>query len=393
MPARLLRIALLIETSREYGRGLLRGVMQFEREHGPWSTHFEPRGLFDPPPAWLSRWKGDGILARIATTEMADAVRATRVPTIDLRLSPFSAPLPGVGIDNSLIVDLAFQHLWGQGFRSLAFFGRPRGADFWSDFRADRLARLARETGAECSVFQPPAPRPAAATWEFNQARVTSWLAALPRPLGVMAYNDEHALQVLDAARHGGLRVPDDVGVVGVDNDELFCNLANPPLSSVHLGIERVGYRAAAELRRRILGKKKAAPKKVLLAPLGVIARQSTNILADCDDELSGLIRALRASACDGVKVQELLRACRHSTSTLQRRFKALLGRSPKEEISRLRLDRARQLLVDTDLPIGEIASRCGFSELKHLSTIFRKSVGVSPIQYRQQNRVGRDAE
>src|SRR5262249_29800449 len=160
----------------------------------------------------------------------------------------------------------------------------------------------------------------------------------------------------------GGLRVPDEVAVIGVDNDEFLCHLSSPPLSSVNTGAERVGYEAAALLDRLMAGgRPPTAP--ILLPPVGVVVRSSTDVVASEDRELAELIRFVRDNACGGLRVEEALRRSSLSPSTMQRRFKALLGRTPKQEILRVQLERAKQLLAETDLTVAEVAAKCGFGE------------------------------
>lgn len=293
----------------------------------------------------------------------------------------------GVGINNQTMVDLAFTHLWQQGYRHFAFCGLPRGLNRWSDFREDAMVRAATEAGGTISVFQHDTSHLQEAQWEQDQEQIAAWLKTLPQPTGLLANTDDRALDVLDAARRAELRVPDDLGVIGIDNDELLCNLANPPLTSVHCGVERVGYRAAAELSRQMAGKR---PRKnrIDLEPLCVVERESTNILVFQDPELGRLIRELRANACDGLRVDALLKQSTLSESTIQRRFKQFVGRSMKEEITRIRMERACELLSHSDLPISEISQRCGFNEPKQLSTVFHKKKGMTPLDYRRQNRV-----
>jgi len=387
MPGQGPRVALLIETSREYGRGLLRGVMQYAREHGPWSIYFEPRGLYDAPPSWLSSWGGDGIIARVATAELQQAVTAARVPVIDVRIGGFGDQFPGVGVDNRAMVNLAFDHLWQQGYRQFAFCGLPQGLNRWSDFRAEAMAQAAAKAGGSFSLFESKSVDTENPRWDQDQEQIATWLKTLPLPTGLLANTDDRALQVLEAARRAELRVPDDLGVIGIDNDELLCNLANPPLTSVHCGVERVGYRAAAELGRLISGKSRRKDR-IDLQPLCVVERESTNILVFQDHELGRLIRELRASACDGLRVDALLKKSSLSESTIQRRFKQFVGRSMKEEITRIRMERACELLAHSDLPISEISGRCGFNEPKQLSTVFHKKMGMTPLDYRRQNRV-----
>jgi LacI family transcriptional regulator len=379
-------VALLVETSREYGRGLLRGIIRYEREHGPWSIYFQPRGLGEPPPEWLADWDGDGILVRADTRKLADAVVASGIPAVDLRVSLPGLKLPSVGIDNRAMVDLVFDHLRDRGFRHFGFCGLPRGLNIWADFRGECFARRAHEAGCDCHIFDAPRRGRSTGIWEVEQEAIAAWLTSLPQPVGVMASHDDRGLQVLDACRRAGLRVPDEVAVVGVDNDEFLCNLARPPLTSVDVGVERAGYEAAA-LLDRLMARKRVPEQKLFFPPIGVVVRESTDVMAISDRELAELVRYIREHACEGIRVHDVLKRSSLSPSTLLRRFKAVLGRSPKEEILRIQLDQARRLLASTDLPVSAVASRCGFGELKRLSTLFRSKVGMTPGMFRRQAR------
>jgi LacI family transcriptional regulator len=374
-------VALLIETSRAYGRGLLQGVIGYLREHGPWSVYFQPHGLEAPPPRWLRNWHGDGILARIDDRRMAHAIRQTGLPAVDLRFSVRSAGLPGVGIDNRAVVDLAFQHLADCGFRNFGFCGLPRGQNIWMDLRRDLFVQNARASGASCRIFDPPARR-SAATWEQEQEQISAWIRHLPKPVGVMTCNDDRGLQVLDACRRIEVFVPDEVAVIGVDNDEIVCNLCNPPLSSIDINTYNVGYQSAALLGRLIAGES-PSEERVLLTPRGVVRRESTDVLATEDRELAEAIRLIREHACSGLRLKDFARMTTLSRRGLERRMQKLLGRSPKEEITRVQLERARRLLAETDLPTVVIAEKCGFSQPNYFSRVFHSKVGISPGLYR----------
>ncbi len=376
-------VALLIETSREYGRGLLRGVIRYLREHGPWSLYFRPKGLGEPPPVWLETWHGDGILVRADNRPLAEAVVRSRLPAVELRWSFPDLDLPAVGIDNRAVVALAVDHLRERGFRDFGFCGLPARQNIVVDFRQTCFAEQVRAIGGTAHVFPARRGRQSGA-WEREQEEIVRWLAGLPKPVGVMAGNDDRGLQVLDACRRAGLQVPDEVAVIGVDNDEFLCNLSSPPLTSVDVGVERAGYEAAALLDQLMAGKKPPG-RKIFLEPLGVVVRQSTDVLAVPDPELAAVVRFIRAHACEGIRVDDALSEVACSRSTIQRRFRAVVGRSPKAEIMRVQLEQARRLLAQTDLPIAEVARRCGFAELKRLSSVFRAKVGVSPAAYRRQ--------
>src|SRR6187402_1465661 len=184
-------IALLIETSREYARGLLRGVARYHHEHGPWSIYLVPHGLDEPPPAWLKHWKGDGILCRINSRRMADAVSATGIPAVDVRGALEDSPVPFVGLDNRPISKVGYEHLQQCGLKNFAFCGRPRGENPPQDFRCDYFVELVELGGQECAVFPGPGVRARKFSWEQEQEEIAGWLKKLRKPVGVLASNDD----------------------------------------------------------------------------------------------------------------------------------------------------------------------------------------------------------
>jgi LacI family transcriptional regulator len=382
------QVAILIETSRAYGRGLLEGVARYVREHGPWSIYFRPHGLGDPPPAWLRSWRGHGILARIDDRRLARAARATGVPVIDLRGRLPDLGLPRVGIDNHTLARLAFDHLRERGLRHFAFCGLRRGEHRHMDWRRDDFVKLVQAAAMTCAVYEPPGRRPL--SWEQEQQAMASWLAAVPKPVGVMACNDDWGQQVLDACLRGNMPVPDAVAVISVENDPIVCSLATPPLTSIDVNPQRVGYEAAALLERLMAGQ--PAPADGIYLDLGrVVTRQSTDVLAIDDAELARAVRFIRTHACDGINVEDVLAATCLSRSVLERRFKQMLGRTPKAEILTVQIERARQLLAETDLALDAVARQAGFRGEKYFGDIFHRKVGVRAGAYRRQVRLRGD--
>ena len=258
--ARLPHVALLIESSREYGRGLLRGVARYHQEHGPWSIYFEPHGLNERPPSWLKHWHGDGILARIDNRRTADLIIATGLPAVDVRGSLDGLPIPFVGIDNRAIAELGFAHLQHCGVQNFAFCGTPRGENPNQDWRCDIFVACVKSMGKECPVCLGASRRRTTVSWEVEQQYIARWLKSLPKPVGVMTCHDDRGHQTLDACRRAGLRVPDDVAVIGVDNDSSLCNLCTPPLSSIDVNPSRVGFEAAALLMKLMRGAAAQSP-------------------------------------------------------------------------------------------------------------------------------------
>lgn len=380
--AKLPHVALLIESSRQFGRGLLHGVAHFVREKGPWSVYFRPMALDQAPPPWLKHWRGDGILARIDSRKTADAVLETGLPVVDLRRALPELDLPHVGVANEAIVKLALEHLTDRGFRRFGFCGTT-----WEpiqELRCDCFRRLAQQDGCPCGVFLARPGRRRVAAWEEQQERITGWLGSLPKPVGIMAGNDECGLQVLDGCQRAGLLVPDEVAVVSVDSDECLCRLANPPMSSVDVNPMQIGYQAAALLDRMMAGEPPPVGP-IEVEPRGVVTRQSTDVLAVEDRQVARALRFIREHAWQGIRVQQVVRHLDLSPSTLERRFKKLLGRTPKAEIVRVQFEKAKELLARTDLPIATVGQRSGFSSPKYFSEMFSRRMGMPPQDYRQQ--------
>jgi LacI family transcriptional regulator len=385
--AKIPHVALLIETSREYARGLLRGVARYHQEHGPWSIFFEPHGLDEPPPTWLKSWRGDGILVRIDNRRMADAILRTRIPAVDVRGAFHNLGLPFIGVDNRPVSQLAFEHLLDCGLRHFAFCGTPRGENPNQDLRCDIFCELAKQSGGDCHVHLGEGRRGQTGDWEERQQQIAKWLLGLPKPVGIMTCHDDRGHQVLEACRRAELSVPDEVAVIGVDNDPFLCNLCTPPLTSIDINPERIGYEAASQLAAMMNGGKPPAEPMLFGPPRGVAPRQSTNMLAIDDVEVATAIRFVRENAVKGITVSDVIARAIRSPSTLERRVKRLLGRSIKAEMTRVKLSRARLLLCETDLSVAKIALRSGFSEPRYFCEVFRKKEGMTATAYRQRFR------
>jgi LacI family transcriptional regulator len=387
MPSSLLHVALLIETSREYARGLLRGVARYLQEHTRWSVYFEPHGLDSPPPKWLPKWQGDGILVRINNRQMADAILRTGIPAVDLRGALPTPGIPFIGVDNIPVARLGFEHLHNCGLRNFAFCGTPRGENPNQDLRCDYFVEVVRKAGFECNVYVGERPARARPSWEQQQQGLVAWLKKLPTPVGVMTCHDDRGQQVLDACRRAGLAVPDQVAVLGVDNDPNLCNLCNPPLSSIDVNSARIGYESAVLLERLMAGEKPPHQPCLLGPPRGIAARRSTDLLWVDDEEVASAIRYIREHACEGIAVRDVLNQTSNSPSALEKRVKKTLGRTIKAEIGRIRLARAKLLLTETNWPVAKIAERCGFSEPKYFSAVFHKTIGMKAMDYRRRFR------
>ncbi len=372
------KVALLVETSNTYARGLLQGIVSYIHEHRPWSIYLVEHSRGQRLPTWLNRWKGDGVIARIENPAIAETVRRLRAPTVDMSAARLIPSLPWVETDDVAIAHMAAQHLKERGIRHFAFVGDNNFN--WSRGRESTFVRLVREAGCDCSVHHyattPPRQQ------ESSGERIGAWLARLPRPVGIMAAYDPLGNHVLEACRQRGIEVPDEAAVIGVDNDEVFCSLSEPPMTSIVLDAHRTGYAAAALLDRMMDGEEIPGDGH-LFPPLGVVARRSTDVLAIEDRNLVRAVRFIREHACDGISVKDLLNVVPLSRRLLESRFAKVVGRTPHAEILRVQLNQVKTLLRESGLTLEEIAERTGFAHAEYLSTVFRKKEGMPPSRYR----------
>lgn len=376
------KVALIVDTSLASGRGILRGIGDYVRQHVPWSIYHEPRGLDDPAPKWLHGWDGDGIIARVQNKKIAAAVKATGLPVVDLlgMVPEFKFPL--LHVDNGAVSRLAAEHLLERGFRRFAFCGFA--GVYWSDVRRDAFQQAVRAAGCTCDFHYLPPLAPAARSRDRMEARLTCWVSNLPKPVAVMACCDPPGVMLLEACRRGGVAVPEEAAVIGVDNDEPLCMIADPPLSSVNSNHERVGFEAAALLDRLMSGE--CPPDSAVhVQPQGVVARTSTDVLAIDDAEMAAIVRFIRERACEGINVRDVVSFSGLSRSTLIRRAQKVLGRSLHAEIVRVRLQRACRLLAETDLSLEAVTSNSGFKHRQYLYKVFQDKFGETPAEYRKR--------
>jgi LacI family transcriptional regulator len=386
-------VALLIESSRSYGRELLMGIAKYVRIHGPWSIELEEGDPGEQFPKWFSRWKWDGIIARVSTPEMAELLRRTGVPVVDLSGSLPEARFPRIRSDEQAVGRMAAEHLLERGFKNFAFCGF-NGTD-WSDLRRVSFERRVSEAGFACQAFENPGPMQSFSISDYeehgerHERDLMAWLQSLPKPCGLMACNDARGRQVLNCCREVDVAIPDEVALIGVDKDEIFCELSDLPLSSVILNTQQIGFEAAALLARLMAGES-AELSSIVVKPLGVLARQSSDVLAIDDRQIALALGYIREHACDGLSVESLLKVIPLSRSVLERRFAHILGSSPKGEILRVRIDRVCRLLAESDLSLAEVAGKTGFEHPEYMSRLFKSKMGITPGEFRKQTGAGR---
>jgi LacI family transcriptional regulator len=381
---RMRKIVLLLNPSRTYTRGLLSGIAKYARLQGLW-TFYRPleyrepkarRGLLQV----LKTLEPDGVFMR-EPAEMQQII-AMDIPTVSFSYSKeIITGIANVITDHRAVGELAAQHFLDRGFRHFAYCGFDDW--WWSCRRRDGFCHTVREAGYEANVYQLPSK--SRRSWGKELPVVADWLQTLDKPIGLLACNDDRGELVVEACKLAGLSVPDQVAIMGVDNDSLICDLCSPPLSSVALSLEKAGYESAALLDRMMAGEQEK-PSHIRIEPTHIVSRQSTDVLAVDDIEVAAAIRYIRQRAKANINVQEVVHQVSLSRRVLEKRFRQILGKSIHEEIRGARVELLVRMLSETQLSISEIAHALDFDDVTHLSRYFRKEKGLSPLQYRKRN-------
>jgi LacI family transcriptional regulator len=287
-------------------------------------------------------------------------------------------------VDDAAIARLAAQHLLERGFRQFGFVTRLNQS--WADRRLAIFREEIGHHGHSSRVLAAGNQDELPEKWDQFIDEAAHWIHALPKPLGLMLCYDRLGPAITQACRRAGVRVPEEVAIVSVDNEEVLCAMCDPPLTSVAAGDEQVGYQAAAILHQMMRGEP-APTEPTRVPPRSVVVRQSSEIAAIEDPVVSAALSLIRERSCAGLQVKDVVEHMPLSHSVLQKRFRAALGRSVHDEIVRVQLAKAQELLKDTDLPIRTIAERAGFKHQEYMGAVFRARLNTTPRQFRRRHQ------
>lgn len=385
------RVLLLLGCSRASERGMLRGIVRYCRFHNPWILYREPPFYRRPPyheqpqsPLSLTglRQRGfDGIITFAANEEQIKAFIPPGFPSVILPIEEKTPGYCSIVEKANTVGKVAAEHFLDRGFTRFAFCGYDHM--FWSRIRQEGFVRRVAQAGYRVDVYESRGV-PDPLTWETEQVSMVDWLQGLPKSVGLMACNDDRAQQVVEAVKAAKIRVPEEIAILGVDDDDMICELTHPPLSSVALNFEEAGYEAAAQLDRQI-ARGRPSRKEIHLRPTHVHTRQSTDVLAVEDPVVARALRFIRGHAGDMLSVDDVVEAASTSRRLLERHFKDVVGASVYQEIQRARVERACRMLAETNWPLGEIAARCGFSNTVHFGVAFKRHMHQTPQQHRRR--------
>lgn len=375
-------VALVIETSNGYARGILHGIRDFLNKEPGWSIFLAEHSRHETVASLFDDWDGDGVIARIETDTIARLVRKMNLPTVDVSAARLIRGIPWVETDDEAIATLAFDHLVSCGLRNFAFFGDP--AYNWSKWRCEYFEATVKKEGMAFYLYNLPERSDPNPHWYNERKRLLDWLSALPKPVGIFACYDACGQQLLEVCRYSGLKVPDEVAVIGVDDDELLCDLSHPSLTSISLNARRTGYLAAMLLDRMMSGEA-SREQKYSIKPIGVEKRVSTDLVAVTDPLVAKAISYIREHYMENLQVEDLLKVVPLSRRVLESRFRRLLNRTPHEEIVRVRVEYLKKRLAKSGDQLSLIADEMGFPYPEYLSVFFKKETGMTPSEYRNE--------
>jgi LacI family transcriptional regulator len=380
------RILLSIENSRGFGRDLLTGISDFTRLYNPWAVLRKPP-FFREGERELSNLKViksgvDGIITRVPE-EIPIAQKAGIPAIFATTLFPKNCKLdkryPIITCDPKAIAEMAVNYFIGQGFKNLAYCGF--GEITWSVNRRHVFCNYAKEMGYHVFCYD----QVSNCGWNKEMLSIADWLGSLPKPIGILACSDDRGEEIIEAAKIANVKIPEEVAVMGIDNDSLACNLLNPTLSSIALNTQAIGYEAAELLYKLIKGEEKMKGQQLVISPKYIEIRQSTNILAIEDLDVASAVGFIRQKTKEAIQVQDVVNVTSASRRVLEGRFRKVLGRSILQEIRRVRVETIAKLVSDTNVPIKSIAVSLGFASVDHISRYFKKEKNMSLRRYRQQ--------
>ena len=375
---RMIRIGIQLEFAGGYGRGVLRGVMEYAHLRADWKFVMPPMYSLAKQ-QWSDPQSADALVVMVHSARSLERFRRVHVPVVNAARTMSlrelrRVHLPSVLPDDAAVGRMAFDYFRQRGFRSFGFCGHPTAS--WSRVRCRAFENECRKNDLSFSsvAASDRVPR--------------EWVRSLPRPCAVLCANDRYAWHAIDVCRENGMSVPEDIAVLGVDNDLLLTRLVHPTLSSIDLGAERIGFEAARVLDELIQGKR-TSREPIELPPSGVVTRHSTDILSIDDEVVAEAVRFIRERASKLISVDDVLKEVAMSRRNLERRFRRSMRHSLHDEIRRVHLDRAAKLLRETNLGIPYVAEQSGFASHVRFTTVFREWMQTTPTDYRRQHRSG----
>ncbi len=376
------RVAVMLDLASAYGRSEAMGVAQYVASHQPWRVELS---VATQSTRSIRQIDADGLIMPVTTEAQRDEVLRLGIPTVSIAGNLTDTGFPVVTADHEKIGRMAAEFFLQRGFEFMAFCGISDR--YYSPRRGKGFAQTLQKAGIECHMHEKNAPTARRNRSSDQKQRLAQWLVGLPKPCGLFVCDDLQAVELLDAARQVGVRVPNDVAVLSVDNDELSCNLSDPPLSSIDHGTQQIGYQAGNLLDRMLRGES-VSLKPVVVPPTAIVPRRSTDVYPKSDPHVNRALAFMQNNLTRRILVDEIVEASGVSRRLLENAFRKVIHRSILDEYHRLQTEMITHLLRNTTIPLKQIALQMGFNNVYYFNAFFKRNMGVPPGQYRKTSRI-----
>jgi LacI family transcriptional regulator len=383
------KIILLIDLAEDYGRSLVKGITAYTKDHRPWvfcrmPTFFKNTYGIKGVCKWAKEWGADGIIGPLKTEDEAEMINRAGIPLIVQDFKDRFSNAPNITGAYYETGKMAAEYFLKNGFTNFAFYGFKNIV--WSRERADGYEETLKANGFTVDYFEQRKSH-SRELWYYKPSPLSEWLTSLPKPVALMACDDNLGQQITEACKLTGIRIPEELAVLGVDNDEMICNISDPPLSSVALDVEKGGYEAAA-LMDRLIKNKESNRKDIVVRPTQIITRQSTDIYAANDPYVLMALKYIHQNIHQNPGVNDVLKKVPLSRRALENRFRKTIGLPIYKYIYHLRIEKFSRQLLETDKTIFEISNETGFDNSKNLSRLFKEVKGCTPSDYRRTHLI-----
>ncbi|EPR65879.1 DNA-binding transcriptional regulator [Cyclobacterium qasimii] len=385
------KIILLLDFAEEYSKSLLKGISKYSTEHGPWTYCRMPlyyretigiKGILE----WAKDWGADGIIGQLYNEIDLESLIASKIPVVAQDFKERFTEIPNITGSYHEAGEIGAQYFLKKGFKNFAFYGFKDIV--WSRERAEGFEKEVNAMGYKVNYFEHRKSR-STDLWYYKSNSLSKWLLSLPKPIALMTCDDNQGLHITEACKQNKIRIPEEVAVLGVDNDEMLCELSDPPLSSIGLDIEKGGY-DTAKLMEQMIRTSASNFYDILVKPTQVITRQSTDIYATNDDHIASSLKFIHKNIEKNLQVDEVVKQVPLSRRSLEKRFLQITGYPIYKYIFNLRIEKFTQKLLETDETVFEIAMDLGLNDSKNIARQFKQVKGCNPIEYRKRYLAGK---
>ncbi len=383
----MIKIILLIDLGEEYGTGLLKGITRYSQKYGPWvfcrmPGYFREKNGVEGILKWAKEWEADGIIGQFYSDSSVEKLMKAGIAVVAEDFKERQKNIPNITGDYLSTGRMGAEYFLRKGFKNFAFYGFKNIV--WSRERLQGFENRVNEEGYTVHQFEHQRKFKYQELWYYKPSALSKWLKSLPKPIALMTCDDNQAMHITEACRISNIRIPEEVAVLGVDNDEMLCNLLDPPLSSIALDIEKGGYEAARLIHTMIKTNNKEF-YDVVVEPTQVVTRNSTDIYAAKDKYIGMALKYIHNNVDKNMKVSDVLEQVPLSRRSLEIRFQKVTGLPVYEYIFNLRIERFTQKLLETDDSIFEIAVDLGLNDSKNIAHQFKQIKGCTPTEYRKK--------